>query len=256
MLVQALHGLLDLIWPPRTTCILCQGALSESALPKVCTSCMADMAFPETFPRCTSCNRPVGSGVHRCPECVAGSAFGRAWALGLHKGPLREAIHHLKFSGRDELGAPLGRLLARRVNFSYDGVVPIPLHRSRQRERGYNQALLLAQGLAAERGWAVWDGALQRVRSTGHQAKLDRTERLQNLERAFSVPETSPPWSGKAVLVVDDVLTTGATAAAAVAAVLRSGAARADLAVLAVSTTPVGNVRNINLDAGIGKVES
>lgn len=240
VLVQAFHGLLDLIWPPRTACLLCQGPLGDGLLPKACNSCLNQMAFPAGLPRCEYCNRPVLRSNRCCEECAAGSPFGRAWALGLHQGALREAIHHLKFSGHEELAVPLGRLLAERVGQPYGGVVPVPLHRSRLRERGYNQALLVAQGIAAQRGWPVWDGVLIRVRSTGHQAKLDRADRLKNLQCAFQVPRACPPWSGQAVLLVDDVLTTGATAASAAAAILASGASRVDLAVLAVSTTPVG----------------
>jgi ComF family protein len=121
----------------------------------------------------------------------------------------------------------------------YDCLVPMPLHSSRLRERGYNQAALIAQGLAAVRGVPVAEGWLLRRRRTDIQHRLDREGRLRNLTDAFAVKAGSAPWHGRRVLLVDDVLTTGATAAAAAGALYRSGALRVDVAVLAVSTTPV-----------------
>lgn len=239
MLTAMVRGVLDLLWPPRTACLLCEEGLSGAPVLAVCNTCWQGMGFPPGLPLCTSCHRPVPGDQDLCVECVQGSRFGRAWALGLHTGPLREAIHHLKFNGRDELGVPLGRRLAARVREPYHGVIPIPLHRSRLRERGYNQAALIARGLAQELRLPLWEGALVRSRNTGHQAKLDRSDRLRNLQGAFRAAQGPAPWVGAAILLVDDVLTTGTTAAAAAEVLRQTGAARVDLAVLAVSATPV-----------------
>jgi ComF family protein len=242
-----LRGVLELLWPPRTTCLFCEGTLCQpggdvpEGLP-VCATCWAAMVCAPGLNRCTTCTRPLMGGRGRCMECASGPAFGQVWSLGLHKGALREAIHHLKFNGREALGVPLGQRLADQVDTQHDLVVPLPLHPSRLRERGYNQALLIAWGLAGALGTPVEEGALVRLRRTGHQAKLDRVERLHNLAGAFGVHASrkkEPPWVGRTVLLVDDVLTTGATATAAAEALRRTGAARVDLAVLAVSDKPV-----------------
>lgn len=250
MLRLFFQGVMDLLWPPRTTCLLCEALLHPGApgpvgvvgaLPvlnglPICLECWDSMAFAPGEARCTNCNRPLAGGRGLCMECTASPPFGRVWALGLHRGALREAIHHLKFSGRKGLGAPLGWRLAGLVDREHQVIVPLPLHPSRLRERGYNQAALIAQGLAAELCLPVVEGELLRLRRTGHQAKLDREERLCNLQGAFGArSQATPPWAGRAVLLVDDVLTTGATASAAAQALRETGAVRVDLAVLAVS---------------------
>lgn len=237
MLRLFVQGLMELLWPPRTTCLLCDGPLVQSVdgLP-VCVVCWEAIRFPAGLACCSCCSRPLRRGRGRCTTCADSPPYGRVWALGLHAGPLREAVHHLKFGGRKALGAPLGRRLGGSIPTEHDLVVPLPLHPARQRERGYNQAALIAQGVAAVRSRPLVEGVLVRVRQTGRQAKLDRDERLRNLQGAFGVRGPgSVPWAGRTVLLVDDVLTTGATAAAAATVLRATGALRVDLAVLAVS---------------------
>lgn len=230
------HGFLDLLWPPRTRCLLCGGPLDDGHQAGACPRCWASMPFPPGGRRCSNCSRPMPERGRLCADCADGSPFGRVFAVGYHMGSLREAIHHFKFNGRDELGVPLGRMLGAGLSIRPDCIVPVPLHRARQRERGYNQAALIAQGIALESGITVNERGMTRVRGTGHQAKLDRAGRLHNLAGAF-LPGSG--IVGASVLLVDDVLTTGATAAAAAEALRRGGAREVNLAVLAVSTTPV-----------------
>lgn len=250
MLRLFLEGVLDLLWPPRTTCLLCDGPLAGEWRDRpeqvpVCMACWCSMAFAAGENRCTNCNRPLVGGRGVCVECASPPPFGRVWAIGQHRAALREAVHHLKFSGRKGLGAPLGRRLAGSIVLAYDLVVPLPLHPSRLRERGYNQAALIAAGLARELGLPVVEGELVRLRPTGHQAKLDREERLRNLQGAFGARRLAVPWSGRSVLLVDDVLTTGATASAAAEVVRQTGARQVDLAVLAVSDKPIAALRGL-----------
>ncbi|HEY3368925.1 MAG TPA: flagellar assembly protein FliW [Symbiobacteriaceae bacterium] len=250
MLRLIVRGLLDVLWPPRTRCLLCEGALTREGTPAgtspgvpVCSGCLDAMGFRPGVNQCESCSRPTTGGGALCADCAAGSPYGRVFALGFHEGALREAIHHLKFGGRSDLAVPLGRKLAPLVVLRPDLVMAVPLHRSRLHERGYNQAALLAEGLAGALAVPV-TGGLLRLRATGHQAKLDRAGRLHNLDGAFGTTGR-PSWVDRSVLLVDDVLTTGATAAA-VARVLRGAGARdVNLAVLAVSATPV---RGLYLD--------
>lgn len=256
LFLRVVEGLRDLMWPPRTTCLLCQGALEESgqAVPGaaparsgapglVCPLCWRGMAFYPGLPRCGACARPVPDPVPLCVDCEESAPFGQVYAIGTLMGPLREAIHHLKFGGREGLAFALGQHLGASYSLPPVCLVPVPLHRSRLRERGYNQAALIARGIAAASGGTVVERGLVRRRSTGHQAKLDRHERLENLQGAFGVDTTNPAWTGRDVLLVDDVLTTGATAVAVRSQLLDSGARRVDLAVLAVSATPVSGKR-------------
>lgn len=241
MFGQILQGLLELFWPRRTACLICEGSLAACSAPSglVCDQCLESMAFDPRDPRCANCTRPTYAADGICAECAEGSPFGMVFSLGPHRDALREAIHHFKFEDRRELGTVLGRRLAGRISVPYDCVVPIPLHRTRLRERGYNQAAVVGREIAAKLGVPLHEGVLVRQRRTGHQAKLHRSNRLHNLQGAFGVAGPAVPWTGKRVLLVDDVLTTGATAAAAATELYGSGARSVDLAVLAVSITPV-----------------
>ena len=142
---------------------------------------------------------------------------------------MREAIHAFKFGGRRSLAEPLGDLLAGLGLSALPGpvpdlLVPVPLHRRRERERGYNQALLVARRLERAWGIAVSADALVRVGATAPQADLDAPARRRNVRKAFAVvrPEII---EGRHLVLVDDVLTTGATAAECARTLAGAGAA-------------------------------
>jgi ComF family protein len=125
---------------------------------------------------------------------------------------MREAIHRLKYSNSQDLAAPLGEMMVsywREAPFPADVIVPVPLHTRRLRERGYNQAALLARELGKGVGLPVLERALIRVRYTSPQVDLNAEERKENVQGAFHCP--TDRVAGKSVLLVDDVYTTGAT---------------------------------------------
>lgn len=241
-------GLIELLWPARSTCLGCEGPLHQEGSDQdeaqgpvpdglaICPACWAALTDPGRAPRCPNCTRPVPKAGALCHDCEFNFPFGPVWSLGLLAGPLRELVHHLKYNGREWIGPPLGRHLGARIPPLYDVVVPLPLHPARERERGFNQAALLASGVGAVLGRPVLTGLLKRFRRTARQADLDRSQRLANLSGAFSAPPADPLLAGRSVLLVDDVLTTGATTTAATRALLAAGARRVDIAVLAVST--------------------
>jgi len=157
-----------------------------------------------------------------------------------YHGSLREVVHCFKYRGKTQLFRPLGRLMQTAFLRFWQGrpvdlVLPVPLHRSRLRERGFNQALLLA------RGWRQGDGpplppvdggVLVRMRATASQAGLDRKGRCANIAGAFAV-RSPERVEGRRLLVVDDVLTTGATVEECARALKASGAAAVDVLTLA-----------------------
>jgi ComF family protein len=147
----------------------------------------------------------------------------------LHGGALAEAIHRLKYEGHFELARPLGVLFEAAVRPRAEVLVPIPLHPRRLRERGFDQARLLANAMGARFGLRVAP-LLRKVRETGPQVGRDRLSRERNVRGAFSADRRI---QGLRVCLVDDVLTTGATASAAALACLAAGAARVEVRTLA-----------------------
>jgi ComF family protein len=203
-----------------------------------------DLALPAS---CAGCGR---EGAAFCPDCAraldARHGLPGGTLLGLpsevpppllqlewcapFQGPVRAAIHGLKYSGEQRLAAPLGEALARRwaeAGVGGDLLVPVPVHRERARERGYDQAVLLARAAARSLGLPM-AVALERRRATVAQYHLDRAHRAGNVEGAFALatrPEAFPrPVAGSWPVLVDDVVTTGATLAACASVLLREGA--------------------------------
>jgi ComF family protein len=179
----------------------------------------------------------------RCEECRrTPPPFEWVRAVGAYRDGLRAAVHALKFRGRVAVAAPLGALLAERgaalVGLTaadpapIDAVVPVPLHPARLAERGFNQAELLAAPCARAWGRPLVTGALVRTRPTRPQTELDAAERGANVAGAFAVRRPAA-LAGRRVLLVDDVLTTGATARAAARALREGGAAAVGVLVLA-----------------------
>lgn len=189
--------------------------------------------------RCAACERE-SEGALFCEGCALSLEYAEedAPALFLYSGPIRDAVHELKYRGRSDLGPRLGVPMAEKVlrsGISIDRVMPIPLHPSRQRARGYNQAALLAAKIASLLGVPLDRRSLVRTRVTPPQAELDREERLQNLHSAFEIRAKEGELDGAKILLVDDVMTTGATLDAAAEVLFEAGVRRVDAFVLALA---------------------
>lgn len=229
------RAVLDLIYPPH--CVGC-GAATETA-GALCGPCWRDLAFI-TRPYCERLGTPfaqeLGPGVLSPRAIAQPPSFGRARAAVLFRdGPARRLVHRLKYGDRHEVAALMGGLMARAaVDFVADGpvLVPMPLHRLRLWRRQFNQAALLAKAVGGALRLPVDPLLLQRVKPTDSQTGLSRTQRHRNVQGAFRVAEPGAA-RGRAVLLVDDVMTTGATADAAARALLRDGASRVDVLVFA-----------------------
>ena len=194
-------------------------------------------------PGCAVCGEPFPGlgGTLPCDACRRSPppyAFARAVAE--YRDGMREAIHALKFGGRPVLATPLGRLLAEAGARALpvppgdwvEGLVPVPLHPARLAERGFNQAELLAAPCAARWRVPLLPHALIRLRATRPQTDLDPAARRANVRDAFRV-RRPPAVEGRRVLLVDDVLTTGATVGAAARALRAAGAAAVGVLTLA-----------------------
>ncbi len=224
LLGSVVAGLLDFLLP--RACALCGGPLHGGARDDaICPACLSRLGPPG-------------------PILPAPRPLAAAGAAGSFGGPLREAIHLFKYLGRSELAGSLGRQLAAALPAALPGlaaaatgravdlVVPVPLHPLRLAARGFNQAALLARPVTGYLGVPLAGRLLLRVRDTPPQPPLGRAARRANVRGAFAVCRPAA-LRGRRCLLVDDVLTTGATAAACARALLDAGAVRVTLLVLA-----------------------
>ncbi len=217
-LSDALWHLWDALFPPR--CVQC-GEVGY----RLCPACWSQMAVLPSH-RCPRCAHPLPSDRAPCPHCRhARWLLDRVVALRPYEGPWRRAIQALKYRrdrGLALLFAREAQRLLRSLSWPISCVIPIPLDRHRERERGYNQVDLWARRLARSLGWPYRPHALQRVRATASQVGLSREARWRNVQGAFRA--APPEVRGCRVLLVDDVLTTGATMNEAAHALLQAGA--------------------------------
>ena len=231
------------------SCALCHTSLARLSRAPVCFSCWADLP-PQSGTLCLHCGEALGThlfatddrapGDWLCRPCrVVPPPFDRAVAYGLYRGTMRSLLHLLKYEAMEPVARPLGALMAAQLA----GVaalprlltlVPVPLFAQKRRERGFNQAELLARAVAAagrRHGFQfrVEIGLLVRKRPTESQAGLSPAGRRRNLQAAFAVPGADAgrkPLAGRELLLIDDIYTTGATARAASSALRRAGAAQ------------------------------
>jgi ComF family protein len=185
---------------------------------------------------CSSCRTPFQNAFPldasgRCALCRSGRrGFDAAYSFGAYEGVLRKLIHLYKYGRVRPLAKPLSDLLVRALprDEAFDAAVPVPLYWRRRLRRGFNQAELLARGLSRRTGIPVL-GALRRLRPTPAQAGLSNSARRQNVSQAFRARGVQ----GKRILLIDDVMTTGATAASCAAALKQAGARRVSLLTVA-----------------------
>lgn len=206
IIAEAGAALVDLMYPPR--CLAC-GALGTQVL---CQACIEGFR-PVGSSICRHCGRPRAPGT-KCPDCTHAPAIHvkQARAPWIFDGSLREAIHALKYRRKKRLALPLGQMLASYLAAdpfgptAFDAIVPVPLHPRRLRERGFNQAALLALEAARTLGVPM-EEMLVRTRPTRTQVSLHVDERAANVRGAFHVVTPSRA-SGRSILLIDDVVTT------------------------------------------------
>ncbi len=227
--------LLDFILP--RPCLGCHQILPKVAPGWLCSACQADLPLLP-HPRCPRCGAPFRSpmgGRHLCHACLRQPPpFHRARAVAFYEGLILEAIHRLKYQRQLLYAKFLGDLLrqepeVQEIIAGAELLLPVPLHPSRLRWRGFNQALLLARHLAPER---VDTRVLIRQRSTRPQVGLNSQERRANVKGAFAVTEPARV-AGKNLVLIDDVFTTGATIGECARVLRRAKAARLEVITVA-----------------------
>jgi ComF family protein len=228
---------LDVAFP--RWCVSCGGLVETGELQHLCETCLREVAFVRP-PHCATCGWPFFGeveGSRRCPHCAElDPAFAAGRTGFLMRGAGRVFLHELKYHQGLHLRTDL-RGLIRRADSLREFVrgavlVPVPLHPSKLRERGFNQAQFVAEALAAEGAAAGVADLLARTRDTPSQTRLDRAARERNMRGAFEVKPGAMINVAARYVVVDDVITTGATLNACAQALHRAGAVNVDIATL------------------------
>ncbi len=230
------QGVAGLLFPDLNRCALCRAQLKPDAVEGICRSCLETLTRPLAG-TCQVCARSSARGRSKiCSDCERNPPhFRRCVAAGKYEGGLRQAIHRFKYQFERRLAGPLGYLLAvtARAQFSPDYLaVAVPLYKSRQRMRGYNHSEILAWEFTRRLGWDAGLDVLNRIKDTGSQAKLDNQERRENVLEAFLVTDPSKV-TGRKVLLLDDVITTGSTLSECARVLKLAGAREVDALVLA-----------------------
>jgi ComF family protein len=235
--VRSLAGLtLDAALPPL--CPSCRDLIADHGA--LCPSCWGKLSFIAR-PYCERLGIPFafdpGPGILSMEAIAAPPAYGRARAAVRYDDIARTLVHAFKYGDRVDLGPSMGRWIARagqELLSDADALVPVPLHWRRQWARRFNQAVALAQAISQASGVPVLDDALKRVRATRQQVGLTQPERESNVQGAFGLsPEGKAAVRGKRLILVDDVLTSGATVDTCARVLLRSGALNVDVLVFA-----------------------
>jgi ComF family protein len=236
-----LRATIDIALPPL--CAACRRPVDGKGL---CPSCWSRLSFISR-PYCERLGIPFaydpGPGVLSMEAIADPPAYQRARAAVRFDEISRRLVHSLKYGDRLDLAPMMGRWMrqaGREILAHADALVPVPLHWRRQWARRFNQSAMLAAAISAECRIPIAADALKRVKATAQQVGLTRAERATNVQGAFKVPEQGrASVSGRRLVLVDDVLTSGATVDGCARALLRAGAANVDVLVFARVADPV-----------------
>ncbi len=226
---EAFDAVVDVVLPP--SCAVCDVVLPGPGA--FCEDCAHEVLELPTV-HCARCAEPGAFAGGVCERCRGGVPWTRAFAPFEHEGSVAKAIHRFKYEDRSDLARPLGLLLATAAKDALGlmpgALVPLPLHEGRFRERKFDQAALLARTVAMQAGRPLELDWLRRTRDTPRQVGLSEAAREANVHGAFAA---SGAVKGHDVVLLDDVLTSGATAREAARALREAGAARVFVLTLA-----------------------
>jgi ComF family protein len=224
------EAILELVFPGGNLCPFCGQNEIKGQDGVICTTCLKGvLSLKDTIPTCPRCGHFYAA--NDCTNCLEwDNSLRKVLGVVPYEGVYRELIHNLKYSGRQELSKPLGYLLAETVKKSgllgkVHLIIPVPLHPSRHKERGYNQSEWLAREAARVLHLPLDGQSMIREHFTKPQTGLGRQERLKNMEGAFRLRDNSKVL-GRNILLVDDIMTTGSTLLACAHTLAEGGAGK------------------------------
>lgn len=219
--------IIDLIYPRR--CAMCDALLTKDET-YICTGCKPKVQAVKD-PYCMKCGKPLlRSEEEYCKDCLCHPhAFDRGRSVLVYEGPVKRSVYRFKYSGRKEYAEAYAYLAERHLGdfirqIQPDALLPVPLHRSRYRKRGYNQAELFARALGRRMGIRVVANLVRRTKNTLPQKELDPQERQNNLKKAFKLSGNDVKLN--TIIIIDDIYTTGSTIDAFSVQLKRAGVQR------------------------------
>ncbi len=230
-------SLIELLFP--STCLACRCPLPPGTMPMFCPECLGQIEFI-TGPLCTGCGRQfpkAAGGEHFCGLCLTGQYhFDRARAVAIYTEPFSQVIHHFKYQGKRHGLASFRAMLEMApepiLSAPPDLILPVPLHDRKLRQRGFNQAVLLARAFFPKNKRLIKTNLLFREINTEPQTSLSGKARRRNLKNAFALREPEQV-RGKIIVLVDDVFTTGTTVNECARVLKKAGAGRVEVLTLA-----------------------
>ncbi len=214
-LISIKDAILDILYPQNMACLVCEKRCKDLDKMGLCEECSSSLPFL-TSPLCYKCGRPVEEETKLCHHCIQTPyCFKQAVSVFEYTPSIQQFIYRYKYRGISFLSGIMGlwmaETLTRCSTWDIDIIIPVPLHKRRERKRGFNQAVLLAKEIGKNTGKEVAQHILIRSKDTPTQVGLDKFQRMWNLWDAFQVRQPDA-LKGKTVLLVDDVFTTGSTA--------------------------------------------
>ncbi|MBN2017219.1 MAG: ComF family protein [Candidatus Cloacimonetes bacterium] len=207
--MNVITSVANLLFPPM--CFSCNERLENSTI--LCNNCIDQLIDLEGI-RCTFCHKEISHGFI-CDECKTIYPFDEVVCAYMYNSPIQSMIHHFKYNEFKKIGTYLGKRLADKLSHydftrNTDYIIPVPLHRTKERFRGFNQAEIIAKAISKSIKIPILSDVIRRKKFTQTQTKLDHTEREKNVADAFILKD-SEILKKKSILLVDDVLTTGST---------------------------------------------
>lgn len=226
------EGFLDLIYPSNIYCISCGNIIDDSRPYALCDNCVRALKWANGR-TCCQCGKILqeGYGPDLCTDCMdAEHNFEKGFTCVEYGAVERELIHEFKYKDKAYLGRKLAEIMYDRIQaeeLEPELIVPVPMYGRKEKKRGYNQAAVLAASLAKYMGVKYAGKLLVRTVETKAMSTLGALDRRRNIQKVFSVPHDKADWlTGKTVLLVDDIYTTGSTADACASALREAGAAK------------------------------